>query len=57
MMKNIQSVIYKIILIQDRIYIFEKANRTINKRYKAKKNPNLIKKNIQYTKRKYIIKC
>ncbi len=37
MVKNIQSVIYKIILIQDRIRIFEEANRTINKRRKTKK--------------------
>ena len=37
MVKSMQSVIYKIMLIQDRIYMFEKANRTINKRRKAKK--------------------
>ncbi len=37
MVKNIQSVIYKIVLMQDRIYIFKEVNRTINKRYKIKK--------------------
>ena len=37
MVKNIKSIIYKMMLIQEHIRIFEKANRTINKRRKAKK--------------------
>jgi len=37
MMKDIQSIIYKMVLIQDRIRIFEEANRTINKQRKVKK--------------------
>ncbi len=37
MIKDAQSVIYKMVLIQDCIRIFEEANRTISKRHKAKK--------------------
>ena len=36
-MKNTKSVIYKMVLIQERIRIFEETNRTINKRRKTKK--------------------
>ena len=37
MVKDVQLVIYKMVLMQDRIRIFEEANRTINKRRKVKK--------------------
>ncbi len=37
MVKSIQLVIYKIVLIQNRICILEEANRTISKRRKTKK--------------------
>ena len=37
MVKNTKSVIYKMVLMQERIRIFEEANCTINKRCKAKK--------------------
>ncbi len=37
MVKNTKSVIYKMVLMQERIRTFEEANRTINKRCKAKK--------------------
>ncbi len=37
MMKSIQSVIYKIVLIQARIYTLKEVNCTISKQCKAKK--------------------
>src|SRR6266699_6832385 len=37
MVKSTKSVIYKMVLIQKRICIFEEVNRTINKRRKTKK--------------------
>ncbi len=36
-MKSTKSIIYKMMLIQERIRTFKKANRTISKRCKVKK--------------------
>ncbi len=37
MVKSMKSVMYKMVLMQERIRILEEANRTISKRRKVKK--------------------
>src|SRR6266699_4067818 len=45
MVKDAKSVIYKMVLIQDRIYTFEEANRTINK-WRKDKNTRIQQRSV-----------